>query len=307
MRNTRSTSKRRTNSTREFRLPANVMQEEAWEDDGPSMKLSRAFAVVLLLHIVAVAGLVAFHFFEDNTAPVATNDPQLPEKKKPNTSTNDATVIRAEGASAPAGGQENGIMLGMKPVKVEGSTTTSIFAAEWGITEQMLLSANLRSGLIPGTLRPGQELFVPEHATRLTKVDDLPIAPKTDPPKTDPPKTETPPKREIAQSTPPRREATTRSSNKPKTQDRPPATTPKPKTTPQAQPHPPRHVTKAKTPSRNTVRAQAAGGKKHTVKKGENLFRISLKYGVTVPALQRANGLSNPNDLKAGQTLVIPK
>ena len=43
----------------------------------------------------------------------------------------------------------------------------------------------------------------------------------------------------------------------------------------------------------------------HVVQPGENLFRISLRYGVTVSALKAANGL--PNDLVyVGQQLVIP-
>ncbi|MDB2327398.1 hypothetical protein N9V94_02440, partial [bacterium] len=60
----KSTRKRRSNISREFRLPANVMHEEAWEDSGPNMKLSRAFIVVLVLHIVAVGGLAAFNLFD---------------------------------------------------------------------------------------------------------------------------------------------------------------------------------------------------------------------------------------------------
>jgi LysM repeat protein/3D (Asp-Asp-Asp) domain-containing protein len=44
----------------------------------------------------------------------------------------------------------------------------------------------------------------------------------------------------------------------------------------------------------------------HLVDRGENLYRISLRYGVPVQQIQEANGLSNPNLLKAGQRLVIP-
>ncbi|MBE2193402.1 MAG: LysM peptidoglycan-binding domain-containing protein [Anaerolinea sp.] len=44
----------------------------------------------------------------------------------------------------------------------------------------------------------------------------------------------------------------------------------------------------------------------HTVQRGENLFRISLRYGVTVSAIQQANRLSNPNLIYVGQVLLIP-
>ncbi len=45
----------------------------------------------------------------------------------------------------------------------------------------------------------------------------------------------------------------------------------------------------------------------HVVQAGENLFRISLRYGVTLDALARANGLYNWNLIFPGQVLVIPR
>ncbi len=44
----------------------------------------------------------------------------------------------------------------------------------------------------------------------------------------------------------------------------------------------------------------------HIVQPGENLFRIGLRYGVTVNALAAANGLSNSNRIYVGQRLVVP-
>lgn len=44
----------------------------------------------------------------------------------------------------------------------------------------------------------------------------------------------------------------------------------------------------------------------HIVARGENLFRISLRYGVSVQAVMLANGLRNPNVIYMGQRLVIP-
>ena len=45
---------------------------------------------------------------------------------------------------------------------------------------------------------------------------------------------------------------------------------------------------------------------RHVVAAGENLFRISLRYGVTLDALMRANGITNPNLIYVGQVLRIP-
>jgi LysM repeat protein len=44
----------------------------------------------------------------------------------------------------------------------------------------------------------------------------------------------------------------------------------------------------------------------HVAQKGENLFRIALRYGTTYQALAAANGIANPNQVYAGQRLVIP-
>lgn len=44
----------------------------------------------------------------------------------------------------------------------------------------------------------------------------------------------------------------------------------------------------------------------HVVQPGENLFRIALKYGVTVQAIAQANNITNPNIIFIGQSLTIP-
>jgi lysozyme len=45
----------------------------------------------------------------------------------------------------------------------------------------------------------------------------------------------------------------------------------------------------------------------YTVKPGDNLTAIAIKYGVTVPAIVSANNLANPNSIAVGQVLTIPK
>lgn len=51
---------------------------------------------------------------------------------------------------------------------------------------------------------------------------------------------------------------------------------------------------------------QAGGGRLHRVSLGETLYGIAWKYGVSVPAIMAANGLSNPDYIYAGQDLRIP-
>jgi LysM repeat protein len=44
----------------------------------------------------------------------------------------------------------------------------------------------------------------------------------------------------------------------------------------------------------------------HVVQQGENLFRLALRYGVTVEAIMAANGLTDEHKIDVGQRLIIP-
>lgn len=52
--------------------------------------------------------------------------------------------------------------------------------------------------------------------------------------------------------------------------------------------------------------AQNPGESVHVVQPGENLFRISLRYGVSISAVASRNGISNVNLIFVGQRLIIP-
>jgi LysM repeat protein len=52
--------------------------------------------------------------------------------------------------------------------------------------------------------------------------------------------------------------------------------------------------------------ATHASGQIHIVRPGENLYRISIRYGTTVQAIARANGIRNPSLIYVGQRLIIP-
>ncbi len=48
------------------------------------------------------------------------------------------------------------------------------------------------------------------------------------------------------------------------------------------------------------------GGGTYTVKSGDTLFAIAIRYGTTVAVLQSLNGITNPNLIFAGQVLTLP-
>lgn len=52
--------------------------------------------------------------------------------------------------------------------------------------------------------------------------------------------------------------------------------------------------------------ANAWGGCWYVVRRGDNLFRIAARHGVSYWYLAHLNGLRNPNYIYAGQTLIVP-
>jgi len=51
------------------RLPAHVSEETEWLLDGTEVKLTRVFTIVLILHLVAVGGILAFKMIEKASGP----------------------------------------------------------------------------------------------------------------------------------------------------------------------------------------------------------------------------------------------
>jgi len=102
----------------------------------------------------------------------------------------------------------------------------------------------------------------------------------------------------------------------PATEQPTPLPTPTPWWTPTSEPATPTSVaatpttealgTPVATTPVQTPTSPPAGQVTHTVQRGENLFRIALRYGTTVQAIASANGITNPALIYAGQTLRIP-
>jgi LysM repeat protein len=64
----------------------------------------------------------------------------------------------------------------------------------------------------------------------------------------------------------------------------------------------PTPVTSTPTPTSTPL---PPGQVTHIVQRGENLFRIALRYGTTVQAIASANGIANPARIYVGQKLII--
>ena len=59
------------------------------------------------------------------------------------------------------------------------------------------------------------------------------------------------------------------------------------------------------SPATNLPPAPPASTRNHTVAKGDSLWALSHKYGVSVSAIKAANGLTS-DTIRIGQTLKIP-
>jgi len=58
--------------------------------------------------------------------------------------------------------------------------------------------------------------------------------------------------------------------------------------------------------SASTRPPSSSPARRHTVRRGETLARIARRYGTTIAALVRANGLRNADHIYVGQRLIIP-
>jgi LysM repeat protein len=123
--------------------------EDEYFVEEPNVKLSRAFVVVLLLHVVAVGGIFAFSTLKDRQSS-ANSTKNQPATASP-TSTPVANVANGRGH---ASGQN-------LVYQVKAGDTLAGVAAQFGLSAHDLETAN---NMAPGTIVAiGRELVIPER------------------------------------------------------------------------------------------------------------------------------------------------
>ena len=126
--------------------------EEEYFVEEPNVKLSRAFVVVLLLHVVAVGGIFAFSTLKDRQS--SANSAAKNQMASASPSSTPGTNIAAGRNRSPSQ-----TML----YQVKAGDTLAGIAAQFGLTAHDLEVAN---NLAPGTIVAiGRELVVPEHTS----------------------------------------------------------------------------------------------------------------------------------------------
>ncbi len=118
--------------SRSLGLPDEMDYEEMAE---PNMKLSRALLIVLVLHIVAVAGIVAFNTIKTRE----NNPPSLPETAAPAANANsEATTapsaVAADSAAEPATAHASNSP-GVGPNEVAKATPAAVKAVVSGVKD----------------------------------------------------------------------------------------------------------------------------------------------------------------------------
>jgi LysM repeat protein len=162
---------RATTARRSLGVPDEMDYEEMSE---PNMKLSRALLIVLVLHVVAVAGIIAFNTIKSRQGvvpPVSTTRTTAQKTTTTNVPVSETTKPREESAKVPVKEERKAI-----PVKPAVETTTKLettkktyvvakgdtpvsIAKKFKITSGQLLTANDIEDA--HKLKIGQKLVIP--------------------------------------------------------------------------------------------------------------------------------------------------
>lgn len=148
----------------------------------PNMKLSRALLIVLLLHVVAVSGIIAFNAIKTRQGP------SLPRVKNSTASTAAKTNLTSPSPAAETDGGKNGEIRKARPVGKEngkdrgknadahktylvakGDSPVSI-AKKFKVSQDELLALNHIDD--PRKLQIGQKLLIPAKSGKGKKGDE---------------------------------------------------------------------------------------------------------------------------------------
>lgn len=241
------------------------------DGDVPNLGIARALVVILIIHVVAIAGIFAHsHWFEgpeQKAAIAAKQDVIVPAKPLPDAQ-----------ASLPKLNADD-----QTYITTTGDTYDNI-AIKHGVTEQALRGANdnleLRAGRI---LRIPPRTIVavePAELTRLREgsvVLEVPVDEIRDAPMV--------PTAAVTSSTPVLARPNLRPANV-IVEEGTPSTT--------------------KAPVAIPVAETPAATKKYTVKSGDTFWKIAQSHNTTPAAVMKANKISDPKKLKVGMQLMVP-
>ncbi len=299
-------------------LSAEVTEEQDWYMDVPNLRLTRIFSIVLILHVVAVGGILAFKMIEKASSPVeevvkTTPKENKKEQAQPATTGGELAHTAATGAKVVPEKEDSLIVDdpsrdGMQQYRVRSGETVADIARELQVSAAELMHLNqLDKG---DKLYPGKWLTIPERkvstqvpgsADELLTRTSAPEAPVARPvqqepiqakPVSAPPKATPQPRPEAPQVV---------------AQQTPKVETPAPGGPVKLRPVQPVGRTATPAPAPAPVASPGSNKGTYVVKPGDTAYRIARKYGVDLQNLLAVNGIEDASRMQAGQVLTIPQ
>jgi len=305
---------------------AMITEEGEWNQHESNSGMARVFVVMLLVHVVLIGSIIVYDFVgtdESAAAPTPTvakaltpEGRELPAQPLPDpvAETQDVPAADATATSDVA------VALEIYEVKT-GDSLPKIAAAKGVALEDLVALNRLDEGSteVAAYTRlkiPAVKIAPP---ARVEAIKDFPAAQASVPAASAViPLEETPPAPVVAEDALPTVVPLTNTTidsappaaSPPVSQMVPVVNAPPPVAAPKPNPvAPPSKVIAKPTPKPEAPKPVAkatSSAKSHTMGKGDTLYSLSRKYGVSVTALQKANNISNPNAIREGTKLVIP-
>lgn len=296
----------------ETRLSARVTSEEDWQTDVPNIRLSRAFVIVLLMHLVVGGAIIAFTLMNPSEAQAQTE--ATPTKQKSEKKDKVAKVV-TKSEIAQRSVQEQDRLDDMRRHIVHSGDSVSKIASQYGVSTEEIHAVNRIDELYQ--LYQGRVLRIPVSASKPVDLNPRMADTKANTNGNNFVKAKG--SRVKGTIIPHEEKVEIKATSDLEKIDR--SLLPKTVDTVK-RPIVIEEVVKAKPVVRNDdgivrprenvrkpapeVKKKPSSGKTYVVKKGDNPFRIAKRYGVHYKELLRHNGISDPSKLQIGATLNIP-
>jgi LysM repeat protein len=283
-------------------MAATVTEEAEWHREESNGGLARMFVVMLLIHIVVIGGIIVYDFVGDPNKgkPVTATPTVLPTTAKPaalasNTAATATKPIAAipvqlhsttPVAAAPSAPSASATFsVPTAPVQTAAVTTPKVIS----LTEEPLPASSLPAAVInqkPASMKVEQQpevkpVVVKEEAPapRAAVVAEQITRPIMTP-------------REAERAL---QEDEDAAKGKPVMRNK--------ETAPKKVEPAKKTVATKKAEPKPTVRSKPRG---HVIGKGDTIYRLAKKYGVSEKSILSANGIKNPSALRIGKALTIP-
>ena len=304
------------------RLSARVTREEDWQTDVPNIRLSRAFVIVLLMHLVVLAAVVAFTVMNPSDANAGIAD-AAPASKEEQSKTLVSKVDTKKKPVSTNTVKKDDRLDDMRRHIVHSGDSVSKIAKQYGISSEDVHAVNRIDELYQ--LYQGRVLRIPVSAsepvelnTQLAEAPKAPEAPKANSNgsnfvKAAQSRTQTVVPRADVISSIDMNAAEVRQAKQKSLLPEPAAEVSRPVV---VETQPTRRNVGSPTIVRPTERPAAqpaaekksapASSKTYRVVKGDNPFRIAKRFGIRYQELLKHNGITDPGSLQIGQVLSIP-